>query len=139
MQPRIENLMLIDDDETDQMIYKRIVDRSGVVGNLIQMNAADIALEYLRSAECPPIDAIILDLRMPRMDGFEFLNALESESVMNKVQVVIVMLTTSLDPQDEARAKSHPLVADFWHKPLEAGNIVELCKLLDAVNGPTAS
>ena len=93
-----------------------------------------VALEYLRSDECPPIDAIVLDLRMPRMDGFEFLDALQSDRRTKKVRAVIVMLTTSLDPQDQARAENHPLVTDFWNKPLEESHLSELCRLLDSID-----
>lgn len=138
MEYRIQNLMLIDDDVVDQKLYKRIIDRTGRVENIIQFEAADLALEYLRSAECPQIDAIILDLRMPRMDGFEFLDAINSEDELEKVHAVIVMLTTSLAPEDQARAKNHPLVKDFWNKPLEERMIIELCALLKSIGGHEA-
>lgn len=132
MEFRIQNVMLIDDNEIDQEVYKRIIDRSGMVANLIQMEAADVALQHLLSPDCPQIDAIILDLRMPRMDGFEFLDALEGEVDTGKVGAVIVMLTTSLDQDDQARAESHPLIAAFWNKPLEKGHLIELCAILNS-------
>ena len=72
--PCIGTVMVVDDEEVDQFLYKRVLTRSGLVGNIIMFTYPDEALEYLKSAECEPIDVLLLDINMPRMSGFEFLD-----------------------------------------------------------------
>lgn len=126
--PRIQTLMLIEDNNIDQMMYKRIIDRSGMVGTLQQYFYADEALEYLKSTKEPKPDLILLDINLPRMDGFEFLNAATGE-LGEEFCPVVVMLTTSLDPNDMTRAKQHASVKEFINKPLT----LELMRHLSAL------
>ncbi|MEP5727800.1 MAG: response regulator [Sulfitobacter sp.] len=122
-------LMIIDDSEIDQMIYRRITEKSGLVGNLHQFLDAEKALEFLQDPGKPKPDLILLDINMPRMNGFEFL-----EAATNKLGVdlcpVIVMLTTSLNPKDEERAKGFEIVRDFLNKPLTKKQLAMLSELL---------
>lgn len=126
---RINTLMLIDDNDIDQMIYKRIATKSGLVQNLIQFVDATEALQYLSKPDTTPPDLILLDINMPRMDGFEFLEA-ASERFGTNLCPVIVMLTTSLNPKDEKRAKSFSIVRDFLNKPLTFDQLLHLADLL---------
>lgn len=115
--PPIGTLLAIDDNKIDQMIVKRIIERSGLVGELLQFFYAEDALAYLRDAP-GPVDAIILDINMPRMDGFEFLEAATAEFGDTFAAIVVVMLSTSLDATDTERARKSPLVREFFDKPL---------------------
>ena len=114
---KIETLMMIDDNPIDQLIYKRLVKRSGVVGNLIQYTDAEEALSYLLSNTASMPDVILLDINMPGMNGFEFLN--EATKMFGEVMSpVVIMLTTSLNPSDRQRADECKIVKDFLNKPL---------------------
>lgn len=126
---QINTLMLIDDNDIDQMIYKRIATKSGLVRNLIQFVDATEALHHLSDPATMPPDLILLDINMPRMDGFEFLEA-ASERFGTSLCPVIVMLTTSLNPKDEKRAKSYAMVRDFLNKPLTYDQLKDLAALL---------
>jgi CheY-like chemotaxis protein len=119
MQHQIGSIMLIDDNEIDQRLCKRLIDRSGFVGEFIGFLSAEEALEYLRDSDLPAVDAILLDVNMPRMDGFEFLEAATHELGDRFAKIVIMMLTTSLDPRDQERARRLSVVNEFCHKPLE--------------------
>lgn len=116
--PRIGTLMIIDDSEVDQMLCRRLVKRSGLVDNVIGFLSAEDALEYLRSQTLPAADAILLDINMPKMDGFEFLDAATRELGARFARIVIMMLTTSLNPYDQERARQYPVVKDYCNKPL---------------------
>jgi CheY-like chemotaxis protein len=60
---------------------------------------------------------VLLDINMPKIDGFEFLEIVTAD-LAGRMCPVIVMLTTSLDPRDEERARRHEVVRDFHNKPL---------------------
>ena len=116
--PQMRTVMSIDDESFDQLLYKRIIERSGLVQNFITFQMAEDALSYLRSEECEEIDVIFLDINMPGMNGFEFLERVASEFGTAFPAIIVVMLTTSLDPEDESRARSFEMVKGFLNKPL---------------------
>lgn len=115
--PVIETIMLIDDEEIDQMLYGRIIERSEHAKRVHSFLSAEAALAHLVELRDPKPDLVLLDINMPRMDGFEFLTAAE-KVLDNGAAPVIVMLTTSLNPMDETRSSASPLVCDYKKKPL---------------------
>lgn len=114
----IRNLMIIDDDQVDQYLHKRIIKRSGVFTSTIMFSLATDALEHLRKTDREDIDLIVLDINMPRMDGFEFLEVATKEFGEQLGSSIVVMMTTALAPRDIERAKSFCVVADILNKPL---------------------
>ena len=121
--------MLIDDEEIDQRHYRRILSRSGVVDEIHSFTMAPDALDFLRSAT-RKIDVIFLDINMPRMNGFEFLERASTELGDEFTDVVIIMLTTSLDPKDREKAARYQVVRDFLNKPLSIDHVQQVAKLL---------
>lgn len=124
----ISSLMLVDDNEFDQMMYKRIVDRSGLVGELLQFIDPQEALDCLFDTTIGMPSLVLLDINMPKIDGFEFLEIVSSE-LGERMCPVIVMLTTSLDPRDEERARRFQIVRDFQNKPLTEALLASLASL----------
>ena len=125
----IQTLMLIDDSEIDQMIYLRIAKKSGLVGDMVQFLDATEALRYLEQGDQAKPDLILLDINMPGMDGFEFLR--EATKLLGaSLCPIVVMLTTSLNPEDEVRARAFDVVKDFLNKPLTADQLASLSQLV---------
>lgn len=115
---RIGHLVSIDDSEFDQLANARIVERSGLVDEFRTFLDAQDALDFLRSHQGRPVDAILLDINMPGMSGFEFLDAATKELGGNFRGIVVLMLTTSLSAYDMERARSYSAVRDYFNKPL---------------------
>ena len=127
MTTKIDCLMLIDDNKIDQLHYERIISRSGLVEKTISFYFAEEALEYLKDNRNQKPNMIFLDVKMPRMDGFEFLDHAVGQFGPDALSVV-VMLTTSLDPRDRARARGFSCVKDFQNKPLTEATLSQALK-----------
>ena len=128
----LRTIMLIDDSEIDHMICQRKAARSGLVGDVIAFYYAEEALAYLRRDDRPEIDAIFLDINMPKMSGFEFLERATAEFGDAFTRAVVVMLTTSLAPRDMERARSYDAVKAFFNKPLTEEVLAEVVRILSA-------
>lgn len=130
----IPRLAIIDDAEFDQMLYARLIERSGLVEELLSFFSAEEALRYFETPGSLPVDAILLDINMPGMSGFDFLEYVTANRLEEYTDVVIVMLTTSLNPADVARAEQFDLVKDYIDKPLQPPHLGRIHALLSKAN-----
>lgn len=127
--PLIKTLMVIDDSTFDQLICKRVAASTGLVSNLLQYTAPEEALEYLSDPGTLKPDLILLDINMPRMDGFEFLQAAQDRIGANLCPI-IVMLDTSIHPKSKERAQGFASVWGFLGKPLDKGELHRFANML---------
>ena len=84
------------------------------------------ALDYLRSKDKlkhPKPNIIFLDINMPGMNGWEFLEEYEQLPIDDQAEVILCMLSTSLNPDDESMAKNDPKIVDFIKKPLTVSQL----------------
>jgi CheY-like chemotaxis protein len=123
----LDTVLLIDDDETDHFFFKRLVQKSDLIKDVICFHYADEALEFLKSQDRPKINVIFLDINMPRMNGFEFLEeATNSLPTSFNESVNVVMLTSSIAPQDQARAATFDIIKAYVNKPLDANGLANV-------------
>lgn len=122
-------IMLVDDNKYDNFFHEREIKKIDLETEIIVKKSGIEALEYLNSltdsGNTKP-DLIFLDINMPGMNGWEFLD--EYSKLERDIQcgIVIIMLTTSDDPESIARAMSWSCVADYMVKPLIRENIKEI-------------
>lgn len=112
--------MLIDDDEDDNFFHRLVLVESAATSHIQVAQTGFEALEYLSGDNETP-DLIFLDINMPGMNGWEFLDAYSKIPLRGKTRPVIVMLTTSANPADRIKAKNIYKTAGFETKPLTAG------------------
>ncbi|HMG14486.1 MAG TPA: response regulator [Saprospiraceae bacterium] len=129
--PFFKKVLIIDDSETDRYIAKFVIKKHQFAEEVVVKELATKALDYLASLENsiehhPQL--IFLDIRMPEMDGFGFLDEYAKLSEIVKSNCIIIMLSTSLDPEDQLRANSSPYVYRFLNKPLNKEKM-EILKL----------
>lgn len=98
-----KDLLLVDDDHNDQTLFLCVMERLGLVDDVAIAHDGVEALEYLKkqTPECVP-KLLVVDYKMPRMDGLQLLQRLREDTRLKKIPVVI--LTSSHDSQDVARA-----------------------------------
>jgi CheY-like chemotaxis protein len=130
---KINAVFLIDDDAINNYINARLIKRLEIADDLIVSLNGREALNYLservaNSGDCPSL--ILLDINMPVMDGFEFVNSFKSLGGFdNKDEVVIYMLTTSENVKDIEKARKYPEISGLLNKPLTEEKIR---KIVDA-------
>jgi CheY-like chemotaxis protein len=111
--------LLIDDNSTSVFLTEMLLKREGFAGT-VRSFLAEEALSYLEQALPVHVPEIIfLDLNMPVMDGWDFLEALKPHESELTARCRIYVLTSSLAPSDAARAKEYTLVSGLIHKPVD--------------------
>lgn len=117
----MKHILLIDDNEIDNYINKLTVTQANIAELITVKDSAIDALEYLTdlvAAGQPFPELIFLDVQMPEMDGFQFLDKYADFPEEVKQKTVINMLTSSNNPDDIKRAGDCIYVKHFFNKPM---------------------
>lgn len=126
-------VMLIDDNEIDNLINQKMIEAANITEHIFTHTGAKSAIEFLKNLEKiegPAVnvlpDIIFLDIDMPLMDGFQFLDEFEKLNDATKEKCNIVMLTSSINPQDVNKSKKYTNVKKYINKPLTQENLEKL-------------
>lgn len=121
-----KSILLIDDDAVTNFLNSKIIKMQNICENVVVKDAASKALKYLQKNNIPTI--ILLDINMPVMNGFDFLDEYYKHG-FNTNETTIIMLTSSALESDKKNALKYDRVHSFLTKPLTVEKVLELKSL----------
>lgn len=122
-----KDFILIDDNEIDLFLHDRLIRLQGISTRIFPFTTVRRALDHLESFQDGPESyketVILLDLKMPDMDGFEFLDHFENlpQEIRDKTRILII--SSSLDFGDLSRSHAHHLIDRCLKKPLNGEDL----------------
>lgn len=117
MNQQLNCVLLVDDNEDDNFFHEIVLRKAGLTATIKTAETAIDALALLEETSFTP-GLIFLDINMPKMNGWEFLEHYKNLKTEKKSAIIIIMLTTSSNPADKKRAENIPEISGFEHKPL---------------------
>jgi CheY-like chemotaxis protein len=127
MTQKLNTIMLIDDDEPTNFLSKMLIEEAHCAEHIQVADSGRMAHELLSNCNTSP-DLIFLDINMPAMNGWEFLEKYRQLDKGKQGKIVIIMLTTSLNPDDKVKAGKIPEISGFENKPLSSELIDRVIK-----------
>ncbi len=127
-----DTTLLIDDEDVSILICSRIIEHAQFSKKTINFTSAKEALLHLQSSDTTNIkfpDVIFLDINMPVMNGWEFLDSLREQIKKRKVKCLIFILSSSNNSKDKEKAKTYVEVTGFIEKPLTIEKLKEISRL----------
>lgn len=129
MREQLNYVLLIDDDEPTNFYHQLIVDASECAKECVCVAGGQEALDFLMTkinGEFPQPEMIFLDINMPGMNGWEFMDKYRQLPPEQTGDLIVVMLTTSLNPDDKMNARNLYKIEDYLNKPLTVEMLNEL-------------
>jgi CheY-like chemotaxis protein len=129
----LDLVLLVDDDETTNYLNERLLNEMQVAKEILVLKNGKEALEYLARSSASPLDPkykrpnlIFLDIKMPVMDGFTFLEEYEKRGLDTGDHMIILMLTSSASFYDLERLKNFEKVKKHFSKALTKHDVREI-------------
>ncbi|MGB3152145.1 MAG: response regulator [Maribacter sp.] len=118
----LKSILLVDDDEASNFLHSIFINKLELDIDINSALNGQEALDFILDKGVEKLDfpcMVLLDLRMPIMDGWEFIKNYEEQVPEElKDQIVIVLVTISDNREDKERAIASPYISDFAQKPL---------------------
>ncbi|MBF4519536.1 response regulator [Flavobacterium sp. ANB] len=122
MKQKLDYIMLVDDNKIDNFFHERVIKKYNAAIKVIIKESAKEALYFLQNKDYSknsPTSVIFLDINMPGMNGWEFLEEYKNLDKNLQCKLIVVMLTTSQNPDDIEMAKKNNILFGFKTKPLD--------------------
>ncbi len=125
-----KTIWVIDDDPIYQIIINKIIEKSGLFSVVNSFKNGKEAIDFIQNTATNhnflPPDIILLDINMPIMDGWEFLESLELlKSRINK-KMIIYIVSSSIALEDRNKSKIYPDVLGYISKPITVDNLINI-------------
>ncbi|MBY5949492.1 response regulator [Algoriphagus marincola] len=110
-------ILLIDDDRQYLFLHEFLIKKSNLCQDPVSLNSGELAKDYMnKNYQTDRQFLIFLDIYMPNLDGWTFLEFIESSFSIQNIKVILV--SSSVNKDDKAKSKQHPSVIDYIEKPL---------------------
>ncbi|MDW3210681.1 MAG: response regulator [Reichenbachiella sp.] len=120
---QIDHVLLVDDDVPTNFIHEVILKKTNRFKQIGSVLSATEALDYLQVSRP---NLIFLDINMPALSGWDFIDQFRSLPLEQKENIVIVMLSTSMDPKDRKRAEICSEIQEFVSKPISVEKVEDI-------------
>lgn len=133
----LEQILCIDDDPITLMLCKKVISKSSFSNEVVTVQNGEEALhhfnilKYTNDKSKKKPELIFLDLNMPIMGGWEFLDHFTSSDYREFNTAPVIVLSSTIDPEDLAKAKKYPIIIDFLSKPITQQMLEYLKKKID--------
>ena len=116
----LDLIMCVEDDPITLMLFKKVVQKALFAKEITNATNGQEAINFINNitSEDTKPQLIFLDLNMPVMGGWEFLNLFNNSNYYNLNRTKVIILTSTIDPEDVKKSKSYPNVIEFISKPI---------------------
>ncbi|MFV8369260.1 response regulator [Flavobacterium sp. LB2R40] len=122
----LDQILCVDDDPITLMLCKKVIFKSSFCNEIITSQNGEEALNFFdslkdlnnKNQQIKYPQLIFLDLNMPVMGGWEFLESFSSAEYSEFNTIKVVILSSTIDPEDLEKSKKYPIVIDFLSKPI---------------------
>lgn len=129
METKHSRFIIVDDDPINNFITERVIKNISPQAEVKTFTQPEEGLDYVISTFAKADNGkaiLLLDVNMPTMTGWQFIEHLEHEGIVDKDKLLIDILSSSVDPADQERARMHPLIREFIMKPLSPEAVLHL-------------
>lgn len=126
MKTKLNCILLVDDDHEDCFFHRIVIEKMDMTKSIQVARNGLEALDFLRKEDQVIPELIFLDINMPKMNGWEFLEEYKHLDPKQKARITILMLTTSANPADLKRAQEMEDVTGYKTKPLSVEMLNEI-------------
>lgn len=131
MKKKLNCILLVDDDDIVNFINKKVIKAADIAEHVeVKLNGKEAISFLTRDPNGEVLDLhpslILLDINMPVMNGWEFMQAFGALKMANDLTPVVVVLSTTNNPDDKIKAANFPHVAEFKNKPLAISDLEEI-------------
>jgi CheY-like chemotaxis protein len=114
-------VVIVDDDKIILFLHKIMLEKSGLADHpLAYLNGKELLTHLASMDDLSKRYLVLLDINMPEMNGWEFLDAIQTKPFADRIYVVIV--TSSVDASDKEKAKEYRNVIDYYEKPIDTNS-----------------
>ena len=119
-------VVLIEDDQAMNYYHQRLFVKQDFADEVLSYHSAKEALNGIKCLQQVTLLYIFLDLNMPQMDGWHFIEELEKLKFDSNTQIKLFVLSSSVNPNDMMKAKQNSAVTDYLSKPLSIETITNI-------------